>query len=129
MMQTMTQQPAPAQSEQPEGALSQMEVLIRLHVGAIDFLNKSMTACDEGNIDDFKGLLERSRKIIEEFQRTLDFKRGGQISTHLNSLYEFMLSSLSQAELTHDTLFIQRVVRQLETLLDGWRGAQLSANA
>ena len=102
---------------------SPLDVLIQLYEGAIDFLEESMEACDEGRIDAFKELLQRGRRIIEEFQKTLDFTQGGQVPAQLNDLYEFMLDSLTQAELTHDTQYVQRVVSHLAVLLDGWRGA------
>ena len=102
---------------------SPLEVLIQLYEGAIDFLEKSVEACEDGRVDAFKDLLLRGRRIIEEFQRTLDFEQGGQVPAQLNDLYVFMLDSLTQAELTHDTQYIQRVISHLSILLDGWRGA------
>lgn len=104
--------------------MSPLDVLIRLYEGAIDFLKQADHACQDGEVDTFKVHLLKGRRIIEEFQRTLDFKNGGQITAQLNDLYNFMLGSLTQAELTHDTQFVQRVVDQLQTLLDGWLGAR-----
>lgn len=107
-----------------EAEMSPLDVLIRLYEGAIDFLTKANHACQEGEVESFKSYLSRGRRIIEEFQRTLDYKSGGQITAQLNDLYNFMLGSLTQAELTHDAQFVQRVVDQLQTLLDGWQGAR-----
>ncbi|MBF0624261.1 MAG: flagellar export chaperone FliS [Magnetococcales bacterium] len=104
--------------------MTPLGMLIRLYEGAIDFLSQSEQALKEQRIDAFKERLERGARIIREFQRTLNFKTGGQVSAQLNDLYTFMLDSLKQAELTHEPLYIQRVTRQLNTLLDGWRGAQ-----
>lgn len=106
---------------------SPLDVLIKLYEGAIDFLGQATKAADQGEVDRFKTMILRGRKIIEEFQKTLDFKRGGQITAQLNDLYAFMLSSLTQAELTHDVKFVDRVIEQLTTLLDGWKGARSQA--
>ena len=111
------------QSWQAGPVPSPLEVLIQLYEGAINFLEKSVEACDDGRVDEFKHLLLRGRRIIEEFQKTLDFEQGGQVPAQLNDLYVFMLDSLTQAELTHDTQYIQRVISHLSVLLDGWRGA------
>ena len=87
---------------QAEHVPSPLDVLIQLYEGAIDFLERSVEACEDGRVDEFKDLLQRGRLIIEEFQKTLDFTQGGQVPAQLNDLYEFMLESLSQADLTHD---------------------------
>lgn len=102
---------------------SPLEVLIQLYEGAVNFLEEAEVACDDGRVDDFKEGVGKGRRIIEEFKRTLDFSQGGQVPAQLNDLYDFMLDSLTQADLTHDTQYIQRVIDQLNTLLDGWRGA------
>ncbi|MBF0423194.1 MAG: flagellar protein FliS [Magnetococcales bacterium] len=68
----------------------------------------------------------RGRRIIEHFQSTLDYDNGGPVPNQLNDLYNFMLDSLTQSGLTHETDYIHRVVEQLEILLDGWRGARPS---
>ncbi|MBF0308512.1 MAG: flagellar export chaperone FliS [Magnetococcales bacterium] len=109
--------------------LSPLDLLIRLYEGAINFLKQSADDCKAERMDSFKENLRRGRRIIEEFQRTLDFKQGGQITAQLNDLYTYMLDSLRQFELTHDELHIERVIDQLETLLEGWRGAQYQAVA
>ncbi|MBF0162240.1 MAG: flagellar protein FliS [Magnetococcales bacterium] len=103
--------------------LAPLTILIRLYEGAIDFLERSLVACEGGQVDDFQALLGRGQRIIEEFQRTLDFSQDGDVSIRLNELYEFMLESLTQAGLTHDGQYIRSVVNTLHTLLDGWRSA------
>lgn len=105
---------------------SPLDVLIQLYEGAIDFLERAVEACDDGRVDEFKELLVRGRLIIEEFQKTLDFEKGGQVPAQLNDLYEFMLDSLTQADLTHDTQYIQRVIGHLSVLLEGWRGVDVT---
>lgn len=106
--------------------LTPLEVLIQLYEGAIQFLERSAAACEEGQVDEFKEWLLRGQRIIEEFQRTLDFSQGGGVSEQLNELYGFMLENLTQAGLTHDTQYVRLVVSHLTTLLDGWRSAVAS---
>jgi len=124
----MAMQSRAEQNQPEEGSNGRLDVLIQLYEGAIDFLEKSMAACDDGQVDEFKECLQRGRRIIEEFQKTLNFNKGGQVTAQLNDLYVFMLDSLTQADLTHDTLYIERVIEQLKILLDGWRGANAPAN-
>ncbi|MBF0141962.1 MAG: flagellar protein FliS [Magnetococcales bacterium] len=112
--------PAAAEGE----VLTQLDILIRLYEGAIRFLDEAIAACEAGQVASFKERLGRGRRIIEEFRKTLDFERGGAVPSQLDDLYAFMLDSLAQAELTHEVPYIQRVVEQLRTLLEGWRGAK-----
>ncbi len=103
--------------------LSPLEILIQLYEGAIRFLEQAAIACEEGMVDEFKESLGRGQRIIEEFQRTLDFTQGSGVSNQLNDLYGFMLDNLAQAKLTHDVQYVQQVIKNLQILLDGWRGA------
>ncbi|MEO5348754.1 MAG: flagellar export chaperone FliS [Magnetococcus sp. YQC-3] len=112
---------------QSDPGLSPLDVLVQLYEGAIRFLEHSVAACEEGRVDEFKEYLERGQRIIEEFQRTLDFAQGGEVSVRLNELYEYMLENLTQAGLTHDSQYIQQVVGNLNVLLEGWRGAVTGA--
>ena len=113
-----------AQSQATPSISSGLEILIQLYEGCIKFLNQASEACENGRVDDFKDRLQRGQKIIEHFQNTLDYEQGGQVPNQLNDLYTFMLDSLTQSGLTHETDYIQQVVEQLEILLDGWRGAR-----
>ena len=103
-----------------------LEVLIQLYEGCIKFLDEAALACDEGRVEDFNDRLMRGRRIVEHFQNTLDFDQGGPVPNQLNDLYTFMLDALTQADLTHETKYIQQVTSQLSVLLDGWCGARPS---
>lgn len=106
---------------------SRGDILIMLYEGAIRFLEQSIQEFEGKKGFDYmarhKTLLRKGRAIIEEFQNTLDFDAGGEISFQLNDLYIFMLDSLTQANITRDISYIRRVINLLSTLLDGWRGA------
>ena len=103
---------------------SGLDVLIQLYEGCIKFLNEASEACEDGRVEEFNDRLMRGRRIIEHFQKTLDFEQGGPVPTQLNDLYTFMLDALTQADLTHETKYIRQVTDQLSILLDGWCGAK-----
>ncbi|MBF0424542.1 MAG: flagellar export chaperone FliS [Magnetococcales bacterium] len=103
--------------------MSPVEMVVRLYEGAIGFIEDAQDALEAGQIEDFKWNVERGRRIIEELKRTLNLKDGGQLSAQLRDLYNFVLDSLKQAELTHRPHYLTQVIGPLETLLDGWRGA------
>ena len=111
-----------------EPVLSPLEILIQLYEGAVQFLEQSVVACEAGQVEVFEEFLGRGRRIIEEFQRTLDFSQGGDVSTQLNALYEFMLENLAQAGATGVVQSVRWVVGSLKTLLAGWRNAAVTAD-
>lgn len=107
--------------ESPDDQQAQLALLVRLYQGSVDYLIAAETACQEEQFDRFRDQLDRGRKIIEEFQKTLDYEQGGEVAKQLGSLYEFVLNSLVQAELTYDPRYVRRSVQILTNLLEGWR--------
>lgn len=109
---------------------SREDILLLLYEGAIRFLNQSIRELEEnGNLGEHKRLLGRGRSIIEEFQNTLDFEKGLELSVNLFELYEYMLYALTQANLTRDMEHVRSAVRVLEILQEGWRGAVLQVKS
>ncbi|MBF0612398.1 MAG: flagellar export chaperone FliS [Magnetococcales bacterium] len=110
-------------SETDLQGLSQLEILIKLYEGAIGFLQTAVEAMQKEQESVAKPLIERTRRIIQEFKRTLDHENGGELARQLDDLYDFMLDNLDKGELTGDTAPLSHVVQLLNTLLDGWRNA------
>ncbi|MBF0283637.1 MAG: flagellar export chaperone FliS [Magnetococcales bacterium] len=102
---------------------SKEEILLMLYEGAVRFLERSIAELEAGNFAEHKNFLRRGRAIIEEFQNTLDFEKGGELALQLFDLYGTMLDFLSQANIRRDAGYIRRVINMLNTLLEGWRGA------
>jgi flagellar protein FliS len=111
--------------EQQESIQARLDRLIGLYEGAITLLDNAVEAIRGGQKGEMTTSLQRGKGIISTFQSTLDHSQGGQVAQQLHDLYAFMLDSLTQAEKDWDPQPIQRVMTQLRTLLDGWRGAQL----
>jgi flagellar secretion chaperone FliS len=102
---------------------SREDLLILLYEGAIRFLERSIKEKEEKNLSEHKMYLRRGLAIIAELQSTLDFEKGGELSMQLFDLYGFMMERLTQANMKQDMDQIRTVIKNLETLLDGWREA------
>ncbi|MBF0367976.1 MAG: flagellar export chaperone FliS [Magnetococcales bacterium] len=102
---------------------SREDLLILLYEGAIRFLERSIAEKEAGELSAHKMSLRRGLCIIAELQNTLDFQEGGDLALQLFELYGFMLDRLTKANLTQDVSHIQKVIRHLTTLLEGWREA------
>ncbi|ABK42614.1 flagellar protein FliS [Magnetococcus marinus MC-1] len=108
--------------EQVVPSQDQLGLLIDLYEGAIRFLEQAVQAGQAGDMVGFRTNLGRGRRIIQEFQRTLNPRHGGDVPSQLNRLYQFMIDTLNEVDLTGETAPVKQVVGQLGTLLDAWRG-------
>ena len=52
--------------------------------------------------------------------RSLDFKNGGEISANLDSLYEYMMLRLVQANMKNDPEIIDEVLLLIKEVSEGW---------
>ena len=102
---------------------SREDLLILLYEGAIRFLDRSIKEMEAKRLSEHKMYLRRGLAIVAELQSTLDFEKGGDLAVQLFDLYGFMLERLTQANMKKDVEQIKIVIKNLETLLEGWRDA------
>jgi len=102
---------------------SPTQILIMLYEGAIQNIKKAIIAIEQKNLADKGKYIGKTHDIINELTVSLNHEVGGQVAKDLERLYNFMVSQLFKAnvENTHEPLIA--VQKNLETLLDGWKGA------
>ncbi|MFN3243500.1 MAG: flagellar export chaperone FliS [Planctomycetota bacterium] len=66
--------------------------------------------------------LSKAMGIIGELRASLDHAAGGDISRNLDSLYEFSLDQLSQANLQRTIDGVNATLQVMRTLKEGWDG-------
>ncbi len=98
-------------------------LLLMMYEGAIKFAKMAHTACQEKNISDRGLYIGRTYDIVMELANTLDHSVGGDISKNLEQLYLFIMDQLTKANITGDGTHMQHVIKILETLHEGWKGA------
>jgi flagellar protein FliS len=59
-------------------------------------------------------------RLINQLNVTLDMERGGEIAEKLRSLYEYMLSRLTVANLKNDTRIVAEVIELVRKIKSGW---------
>ena len=64
--------------------------------------------------------LQRAQDILTELQLALDHQQGGQIAQNLDTLYEFCLDRLLQANLRKDLSHLDAVESTIRSLRDAW---------
>ncbi|HSA07295.1 MAG TPA: flagellar export chaperone FliS [Candidatus Gastranaerophilales bacterium] len=103
-------------------------ILIMLYDGAIQFLNKSLKAMQEKNIQESHNNNISAQNIITEFMNTLDIEIGGDVAKNLYSLYEYLHFRLVQANIHKNPAMIEEVLHHLKELKQTWEEAIKIAN-
>ena len=59
-------------------------------------------------------------RLINQLNATLDMERGREIADNLRSLYEYMLSRLTVANLKNDPRIVTEVIELVRKVKSGW---------
>jgi len=102
---------------------SREQILIMLYDGCIQFLNKAKIAMEEKNIEEAHNNLMGAQRILNEFINTLDHDVAPQLSANLQSLYEYFIRRLVQANVKHQIEPIEEVLRLVKNLRNTWAKA------
>jgi flagellar protein FliS len=102
---------------------SPTQILILLYEAAIQNVKKAIVAIDQKNWAEKGKHIGKAHDIINELTVSLNHEVGGQIAKDLERLYNFMVSQLIKANIENDRDSLVPVQKNLETLLEGWRGA------
>lgn len=104
------------------------EVLIMLYEAAIRHVKKASLAVEKGDVKAKGEAISKAHDIINELMNTLNFEVGGQIALDLERLYNYMTGQLVKANIEGSKEILDSVVKVLDTLLSGWRGAVEQVN-
>jgi flagellar protein FliS len=99
------------------------KILLLLYSGALGFLQRARVAMEEHNAASKGTHLAKAIAIIAELDCALDHTIGGDIAANLSGLYQYMLTSLTHANLTNDAAALHHVERLLRDLQEGFEGA------
>ena len=95
-------------------------VIQMMLTGGLERLIEIRTAIEEKNMEK-KGLaINKAIGIINGLSNSLNMELGGQISTNLYELYQFMVINLSNANLNNDIDTINDVIYILKNIKEGW---------
>ncbi len=98
------------------------KTVLMLYDGAIGFLNSAINELEvNNNIPEKALLIEKTVKIIEYLDSCLDKEKGGEISTNLKNLYQYMNITLTRANLKNNTAQMKEVLELIQTIRSGWK--------
>ena len=105
---------------------SQETILIMLHDGVIQFLNKAKAAMDRKDIQDAHTNLIGAQNILYEFLHTLDPEPNPELASHLTNLYNYLISQLIEANMKQTQEPIDTVLEFIKDLKATWEQAILN---
>jgi flagellar secretion chaperone FliS len=96
------------------------QLVVMLYDGAIKFCKMAILGIENKNVETTSNNLIKVQNIVHELKISLDKKAGGDISETLESLYEYMMRRLIEANMKKDDKIIKEVQVMLEELREAW---------
>lgn len=100
---------------------NQRELILMLYAGAIRFLRHGRSALEEDKRDEAHHSIIRARRIVAELMSSLNHD-GGEVATHLFSLYSYIFRLLIEANVDCSVNALDESIELLCTLREGWEG-------
>ena len=101
-------------------AASPHKVIQMLMAGAIERLIQGKAAMQQGNTAVKGERLGKALDIVISLRSCLSMDDGGDIASNLDSLYDFMIRQISQANQNNDGKAIDDVVEMLREIKSAW---------
>ena len=103
------------------------QLTLLLYNGALRFLNESISAMEQGDIQKAHNSNMRVQDIVREFVLTLDMSY--EISKNWAQLYEYTEYCLIQGNIKKDVTQLQQAKDVLQELRDAWVSAMKETHA
>jgi len=98
------------------------QLVVLLFDGALSAMKKAMILIEQGDIPGKGQALGKAINIISNgLQSGLNHEVGGELTTNLDSLYDYMTRRLLQANIHNDIDAINEVVGLLNNIADAWK--------
>ncbi|WP_462379128.1 flagellar export chaperone FliS [Pseudomonas sp. Marseille-QA0892] len=88
--------------------------------GALDRIAKAQGAIERGWMAEKGELIGKTISIVAGLKDVLDFDVGGELANNLDSLYEYMIRRLTEANRTNDLGILEEVSGLMREVKSGW---------
>ena len=100
---------------------SPVRLVIMLYEKALALLRQSVKHIERNNVKGKGEALNRVVEIIGELQAVLNREEGGVVAQNLDNMYEFIIRSVTLANLNDDPQPLHDVLKILDELQKGWK--------
>lgn len=101
-------------------SLTPVQIVARLYEALENDLHLAQKALLDSERNIMGEKLSHALAIIGELQTALDFKSGGEIAENLHSLYNFVISAISKANLTGGEESLNSAINTIQPLAEAW---------
>jgi flagellar protein FliS len=95
-------------------------LVLMCYEGAIDSLKIGIQKLAGKDYEEKGKNIAKARDIISELKSSLNFEQGGTIAANLDSLYNYMLKRITEADLENDVQAFEDVIGMLGDLKSAW---------
>ncbi len=99
---------------------SPVQIVVLLYDGAINALAAAKGRMLEKRFAEKGALISKAIGIVEGLRSVLDHSRGGDVTSNLEALYDYMKRRLASANLKNEVEGVEEVMRLLSTLREAW---------
>jgi flagellar protein FliS len=97
-----------------------LDLVIMCYENAIRFLKQAMGHYESNAFEEKARALQKVFDIISELKSALDIEKGQRIAINLNSIYDYLLRSLLEADIRRDLDAFKSAIRLLAELKEAW---------
>lgn len=98
-----------------------VRLIIMCYEGVIDNLKLAKEKIKEKDYEKKAKAIIKAQDIINELMCSLNFEKGEEIAGNLESLYNYMLRRILQADFNNDIRAIDEVIEIFTELLSAWQ--------
>lgn len=98
------------------------QLILMLFDGALDRIAAAKGAILRSDVAEKGILISKAITIIDGLRAHLDHEKGGEISTNLKDLYDYMEMTLFNANLESDQAKLDEVAGLISEIREGWVG-------
>lgn len=96
------------------------ELVLMLYNGAIKNINTALNHLEKGEKDGFRTKIDKALDIVTELMVNLK-SEGGEISSQLRSLYDFVINRLISGSAKFDKKQIEEALQIITEIRDTWQ--------
>ncbi|WP_304165908.1 flagellar export chaperone FliS [Lonsdalea britannica] len=98
------------------------KLITMLFDGAISALVRADIFMEQGDTVEKGNAITKAIRIIDSgLLASLDMEKGGEISTNLAQLYDYMIRQLLHANLHNDRALLENITELLRGIADSWK--------
>lgn len=101
-------------------AVKPVDIVIMLYEGAIEFLERSVSAISMKEVQVKLKYVDKTLAIIQELLTSLNMELGGEVALNLKAIYIYMLREIAIANAKNDIEKLKHVISLLKTVKEGW---------